>query len=113
MPDQAYIGGKSNATSDKPVVWMGDTKEDLSDFPLDVKKRVGFALRIAQKGGKASYAKPLKGFKGASVLEVVTDFDGDTFRAAYTVRFAEAVYVLHAFQKKSKRGIATPTADMD
>lgn len=64
-------------------------------------------------GRKATYAKPLKGYGGAGVLEVVGDFDGDTFRAAYTVRFAEIVYVLHAFQKKSRRGIGTPKAEMD
>ncbi len=63
-------------------------------------------------GGKAPFAKPLKGFSGASVLEVLDDFDGNTFRAVYTVRFAEVVYVLHAFQKKSKRGITTPKATM-
>jgi phage-related protein len=66
-----------------------------------------------QIGRKAPYAKPLKGFGDAGVLEVVDDFDGDTFRAVYTVRFAKAVYVLHAFQKKSKRGVATPKAELD
>ena len=67
----------------------------------------------AQVGRKAPYAKPLKGYAGAGVLEIVDDFDGDTFRAVYTVRFAKAVYVLHAFQKKSKRGIATPRTELD
>jgi len=74
---------------------------------------VGGALWEAQLGRKAPYVKPLKGFSGASVLEIVDDFDGDTYRALYTVRFAGTVYVLHAFQKKSKRGIATPKAELD
>lgn len=96
----------------KPVRWVGSTKEDLSDFPEEVRRRVGGALWEAQIGGKAPYAKPLKGF-GGGVLEVVDDFDGDTIRAVYTVRFAKAVYVLHAFQKKSRRGVATPRAEPD
>jgi phage-related protein len=97
----------------KPVRWIGSSKKDLSAFPEDVKVRAGEALWQAQNGNKAPYATPLKGYGGASVLEVVDDFDGDTFRVVYTVRFAEVVYVLHAFQKKSKRGIATPKADLD
>ena len=82
-------------------------------FPEDVWRRVGGALWEARIGRKAPYAKPLKGFGDAGVLEIVDDFDGDTFRAMYTVRFAKAVYVLHAFQKKSKKGIATPKQDVD
>ena len=74
---------------------------------------MGFAVFQAQCGGKHIAAKPLKGFKGSGVLEAVDDFDGDTYRAVYTVRFADAVYVLHAFQKKSKKGIATPRRDVD
>lgn len=97
----------------KPVRWIGSSKADLSAFPEEVKRRVGLALWEAQKGSKAPYAKPLKGFGGAGVLEVVDGFDGDTYRAVYTVRFAGIVYVLHAFQKKSKRGGATPKADLD
>ena len=97
----------------KPVRWVGRSKADVSAFPADVKSRVGGALWDAQLGRKAPYAKPLKGFVGAGVLEVVDDFDGDTYRAVYTVRFAGVVYVLHAFQKKSKRGIATPKAEID
>ncbi len=97
----------------KPVRWVGTSKEDLRKLPEEVRRRVGGALWDAQLGRKAPYAKPLKGFSGASVLETVDDFDGDTYRAVYTVRFAGAVYVLHAFQKKSKRGIATPKADMN
>ncbi len=102
-----------NEDQPKPVRWVGSSKEDLTDFPEEVWRRVGGALWEAQIGRKARYAKPLKGFGDASVLEVVDDFDGDTFRAVYTVRFAEAVYVLHAFQKKSKRGTATPKGELD
>src|SRR3546814_84193 len=96
----------------KPVRWVGSSKEDLRAFPDDVRRRVGGALWDAQLGLKAPYAKPLKRFGGASVLEIVDDFDGDTFRAVYTVRFAGAVYVLHAFQKKSRRGILTPKSEL-
>ncbi|HKV98223.1 MAG TPA: type II toxin-antitoxin system RelE/ParE family toxin [Vicinamibacterales bacterium] len=96
----------------KPVRWIGESKRDLSAFPNEVKLRVGGALWDAQVGLKSPVAKPLKGFGGAGVLEVVVDFDGDAFRTIYTVRFPEAVYVLHAFQKKSRRGIATPKAEL-
>ena len=97
----------------KPVRWVGSSKEDLSDFPAEVRRRVGGALWEAQIGRKAAYAKPLRGFSGAGMLEIVDDFDGNTFRAVYTLRFAMAVYVLHAFQKKSKHGIATPKTELD
>jgi phage-related protein len=97
----------------KPVRWIGGSKEDLSDFPSEVRWRVGGAIWQAQLGSKAPYAKPLKGFGDAGVLEIVDDFaDGDAFRAVYTVRFARAVYVLHAFQKKSRRGVATPKNEL-
>lgn len=102
-----------NEDQPKPVRWVGSSKEDLSDFPEDVRRRVGGALWEAQVGRKAPYAKPLKGFGDASVLEIADNFDGDTFRAVYAVRFSKAVYVLHAFQKKSKRGAATPKAELD
>jgi phage-related protein len=92
----------------KPVRWIGSSKQDLRAFPEDVRLRIGGALWEAQIGGKAPWAKPLHGFGGAGVLEIVADDDGDTYRAVYTVRFHYAVYVLHAFQKKSKTGIATP-----
>src|SRR6188768_1404414 len=108
---------KSSKTSPqpvpKPVRWVSSSKDDLSTFPNDVKTRVGGALWDAQIGLKSPAAKPLKGFGDAGVLEVVVDFDGSTFRTVYTVRFAKDVYVLHAFQKKSKRAVATPKSDLD
>ncbi len=97
----------------KPVRWVASSKEDLSAFPTDVKTRVGGALWDAQMGLKSPAARPLKGFGDAGVLEVVVDFDGNTFRTVYTVRFTKAVYVLHAFQKKSRRAIATPKSELD
>ena len=97
----------------RPVRWVASSKDDLSAFSNDVKTRVGGALWDAQIGLKSPAAKPLKGFGDAGVLEVVVDFDGNTFRTVYTVRFAKAVYVLHAFQKKSRRAIATPKGELD
>jgi phage-related protein len=97
----------------KPVEWIGSSLNDLKDFPNEVQQVVGYALYIAQCGDKYPSAKPLKGFKGAGVVEVVEDFDGDTYRAVYTIKFADVVYVLHSFQKKSKQGIATPKQDID
>lgn len=99
-------------TARKPVVWVGSSLKDLSRFPRDVKETFGFGLHQAQIGDKHPDAKPLKGFGGAGVLEIVDDHDGDTYRAVYTVRFESAVYVLHAFQKKSKSGIATPQTEL-
>ena len=92
----------------RPLYWMGSSRDDVREFPVDVRQAVGFALWQAQLGRKHRDAKVLKGFGGAGVLELVKDHDGNTFRAVYTVRFAGAVYVLHAFQKKSKTGIKTP-----
>jgi phage-related protein len=97
----------------KPVRWIGSSLTDVRKFPRDVTSGIGQALWFAQMGDKHPSAKPLKGFKGAGVLEVVEDYSGDTYRAVYTVRFARAVYVLHAFKKKSKRGIATPKHEID
>src|SRR5437868_3223739 len=99
--------------SPKPVEWVGNSLDDLKEFPEDVRQTVGYALYLAQCGEKHLSAKPLKGFKGTGVLEIVEDFDGDTYRAVYTVKLAGVVYVLHAFQKKSKQGIATPKQDID
>jgi len=100
-------------TAIKPVEWVGSAKEDLSDMPSDVKDVFGLALFEAQAGGKHQDAKPMHGFKGAGVLEIVDDFDGDTYRAVYTVKFEGVIYVLHAFQKKSKKGSETPQHDMN
>lgn len=103
----------SQAASRKPLYWTGSSLKILRGFPDEVKKVMGFALAQAQEGGKHVDAKPLKGFGGAGVLEVVQDHSGGAYRAVYTVRFAGAVYVLHAFQKKSKRGVKTPPADIE
>jgi len=97
----------------KELVWVASSLKDLRAFPEEVRQVMGFALYRAQTGGKHVAAKPLQGFGGAGVLEVVEDHAGDTYRAVYTVRFAEAVYVLHAFQKKARRGIATPKHEID
>jgi phage-related protein len=97
----------------KPVRWVGRSREDLRSFPEEVRRQVGGALWDAQMGLKAPFSRPLKGFRGAGVLEVVDDFDGNTYRAIYTIRFAGIVYVLHAFQKKSKHGIATSRTDIE
>ena len=98
---------------DRLLVWVGGSKRDLMALPLDVRKFFGHALDFAQRGDQHGAAKPLKGFGGAGVLEIVEDDVGGTYRAVYTVKFAEAVFVLHCFQKKSKSGIATPKEDMD
>ena len=97
----------------KPVEWIGSSRDDLREFSEDVQQIMGFALYRAQLGKKHPDGKPLKGFKGAGVLEIVENFDGDTYRAVYTVKFEGIVYVLHAFQKKSKQEIATPKQDID
>ena len=96
----------------KPVIWMGDSLDVLREFPAPVQDEVGYALYLAQIGSKHVAAKPLRGF-GSGVLEVLTDHRGDTFRAVYTVRLAGTVYVLHAFQKKSTKGIATTQRDLN
>ena len=96
----------------RPVEWVGSSKEDLKVFPADVQDHFGFALYQAQAGLRHRDAKPLKGL-GSGVLEVVTRHDGDTYRAVYTVRFKSAVYVLHAFQKRAKKGIKTPKQEID
>ncbi len=97
----------------KPLHWVGSSKKDLLALPEEVVDVFGYALYLAQVGEKHEQAKPLKGFGSASVLEVVEDWQGDTYRAVYTVRLASRVFVLHVFQKKSKRSRATPKADMD
>jgi phage-related protein len=99
------------APGEKPLYWIGSSIKDIARFPPEAQRTVGFALSAAQFGGKHPSAKPWKG-EGPGVLEVVKDYDGDTYRAIYTVRFANAVYVLHAFQKKSPHGVATRQSDI-
>ena len=95
---------------ERPLEWIGSSKKDLMALPVDVRKFFGHALDFAQRGGQHDAAKTLKGFGGAGVLEIVEDDARGTYRAVYTVKFEEAVFVLHCFQKKSKSGIATPKA---
>ena len=97
----------------KELVWIASSLDDLREFPEDVKDVMGYALFLAQSGGKHQCAKPMKGFGGAGVLEVVDDFDVDTYRTVYTVKLAGVVYVLHAFQKKAHKGIETPKNEID
>ncbi len=101
------------ADQEKPLEWIASSHKDLMALPADVRRFFGYALSLAQAGDQHDAAKVLKGFGGAGVLEVVEDDAGGTYRAVYTVKFKEAVFVLHCFQKKSKRGISTPTMDMD
>ncbi|MCY4057024.1 MAG: type II toxin-antitoxin system RelE/ParE family toxin [Gammaproteobacteria bacterium] len=96
----------------KAVRWVGSSNADLKRFPDPVRRRMGFAIHQAQAGLRHRDAKPLRGF-GPGVLEVVARHDGDTFRAVYTIRFETALYVLHAFQKKSGRGVRTPKRELD
>ena len=97
----------------KSVRWIGSTQKDLRSFPSAVRLDIGHALYAAQKGETDPAAKPMRGFGGHAVMEIVAPFDGNTWRAVYTVRFRDVIYVLHAFQKKSKSGIATPKAEID
>ena len=99
--------------TEKPVEWVGSSRKDIQSLPPRICKQFGLALFQAQLGSRSPKAKPLSGFGGASVLEIVENFDGDTYRAIYTVRFQEVIYVLHVFQKKSRHGIQTPQKDMD
>jgi len=104
MPDETWL---------KPVIWLGSSRQELRRFPAPVQDHVGYALYVAQRGGKHRDAKPLAGFGGAAVVEIVSDYRGDTFRAVYTVRYAARVFVLHAFQKKSSRGRRTSRTDIE
>lgn len=97
----------------KPLHWLGRSKSDLVDLPSPVIRVFGYALYLAQTGGKHEQAKPLHGFGSAGVLEIVEDWRGNAYRAVYTVRFDQAVFVLHVFQKKSQHGRETPKPDMD
>lgn len=98
---------------DKPLKWIGSTRKTIQNLPEKVRQAIGFALYQAQQGIKSIDAKPLKGFSGAGVLEIIEDYDGDTYRAVYTVKFSDIIYVLHVFQKKSKQGIKTTKQDID
>jgi phage-related protein len=102
MPDQP-----------KAVVWVGSSRRDLKIFPKQVRSDIGQALFTAQLGETDPAAKPLKGFGGARVMEIIDRYDTNTYRAVYTVQFGDVIYVLHAFQKKSKSGIATPHKDIE
>jgi phage-related protein len=97
----------------KPVAWVGSTRAYLASFPEDVKDAIGYALYVAQPGGKHPDAQPLRGFGGAGILEIVEGHAGDTYRAVYTVRLAGRMYVLHVFQKKSEGGIKTPKVEIE
>lgn len=105
MPPSRSVSGE------KPLHWVGSSKRDFLAFPDPVKSDMGYALGLAQLGGKHPHAKPWKG-EGPGVFEVVESHDGDTYRALYTVRFEGVVYVLHAFQKKSPSGIRTAATDI-
>jgi phage-related protein len=96
----------------RPLDWVGSSKKDLKKFPKAVLHEIGIALMVAQLGGKSPSAKVLKG-QGSGVLEIVENDDGKTYRAAYTIKFADRVYVLHCFQKKSHKGIKTDKSDID
>lgn len=95
----------------KQLVWIGSTRNDLKALPTEVQDDVGYALHQAQSGGFPDYAKPLKGF--SSVIEIICDFDKNTYRAVYATKLGERIYVLHVFQKKSKSGIKTPKEEID
>ena len=106
------IGVDRGSGRPKPLEWVGSSKKDLKALPGEVMDVFGYALYLAQTGGRHPQSKPLHGL-GSGVVEVVEDWHGNTYRAVYTVRFPERVFVLHVFQKKSKSGIATPKPDID
>lgn len=97
----------------KPLIWVGSSKKDLLEFPDEVKASVGFALYLAQKGEQSTNSKVLKGFGGAGVVEIIEKDPSGTFRVVYTIKMPKCVFVLHAFQKKSKQGIKTPQQEID
>ena len=96
----------------KPIIWIGSSRKDLKSFPDEVMDFVGHALYQAQIGRRLFRAKPLLGY-GGGVIEIIKDYNTDTYRAVYTLKFEDVIYVLHAFQKKSKHGIATPKSHVD
>jgi phage-related protein len=97
----------------RPVTWIGSSRSDLKRFPEQVRRDMGKALYAAQRGETDPAAKPMRGFGGTRVMEIVDLHDRNTYRTVYTAQFGEAIYVLHAFQKKSKRGIVTPTREIE
>lgn len=97
----------------KVLHWLGPTQDDLRAFPEEVRKEIGFALYLAQTGDRAPNTLTMSGFGNAGMVEVRAPYDGDTYRAVYTVQFGEALYVLHAFKKKAKSGNATPRRDLE
>ena len=103
----------ADSATPRTVTWLGSSRADLKTFPDQVRRNLGQALYAAQCGETDPAAKPLKGFGGARVMEIVDRHDTNTYRAVYTAQFDEAIYVLHAFQKKSKSGIATPKPEID
>lgn len=107
------MNGRYSNQKNKPLYWVASSKKDLRTFPDDVIDVVGYALRIVQQGGMPDNATPMKGYKGIDVCEIIEQYDTDTYRAIYTAMFANAVYVLHVFKKKSKTGIKTPKKELD
>lgn len=103
---------KSMTRRERPLIWIGGSKKELIGLPSEVKRFFGHALDFAQRGDRHDAAKTLAGFGGAGVLEIVESDHGGTYRAVYTVKFEEAVFVLHCFQKKSRRGRATPNKNL-
>ena len=103
----------SDASGLKALNFVGSSREDLKAFPEEVRQDIGYAFFGAQRGQKPADAKPLQGFGGAGVLEIIERYDGNTYRAVYTVKFRSAVYVLHCFQKKAKHGVKTPRQDIE
>ncbi len=112
-PIQLALYGADCPIDVDELAFVASSKKDLMAMPDDVQDVFGYALHLAQNGQKHPAAKPLKGFGSAGVLEVVDGFQGDAYRAVYTVRYAKAVYVVHCFQKKSTQGIATPKPDVE
>ena len=110
-----YKGFGMRETEQEPEIklvdWVGSSRDDLKEFPADVQDEMGYALYIAQIGDKHPKAKPLKGFSG--VMEIRSNYASNTYRAVYTTKIGDRIYVLHAFQKKSTRGIQTPQKEID
>ena len=97
----------------KPLIWVGSSKKDLLQFPKEIINSAGYALYLAQSGEKYIHSKVLKGFGGAGIIEIIESDPSGTFRIVYTIQLANVIFVLHAFQKKSKQGIKTPKPEID